>query len=91
MNCAEAVKRYTYSVEAPRKPVPNTKSGNEFAHAIEKEQGEEEKKKGIYFDPRRSARIRGQVCLGQNKCGRASHPTASFVDSCLPCHRLATE
>jgi hypothetical protein len=27
--------------------------------------------------------IRGEIVWGQNKCGRASHPTASFVDSCF--------
>jgi hypothetical protein len=31
------------------------------------------------------------IFFPQNKCGRASHPTASFVVSCLPSRRLASK
>ena len=42
----------------------------------------------VWLYPRRSVQIRGKSVL-KNKCGRASHPTASFVDlSRLPSRRL---
>ena len=86
MNCAEAVKPAPI-LWKPRENKSRTQSPRQnFARA--KESREEI---SFWFliraDPRKSAAKWFGV---KNKCGSASHRAASFVDSCLPCHRLAT-
>ena len=80
MNCAEPVKPRTYPVEAPRKPVPNTKARRQV-HARERERARARRKRELGFDPCRSvARLFGDKT---NAARPATRPHRSWIPACL--------